>query len=232
MKYSLIAFGFLFSIVSYSQSEISGKVKLEFVKKQELGYVLHVPKNTKEKKPLLIYLHGSKQKGENIEKVKVYGPFDFMKKHELDSYVLAPQCPENEYWDEEILYRLILKIQKENNIDSNRIYLTGINMGAWGAWNLVYAHPEMFAALVTVSGYVDRIPMVEGCKIKDVPTRIFHALLDDVVNVDYSIGIYQKLKTCSKDVQLTIFDDSGNERGILVYDDPKIYDWIFKQIKN
>jgi predicted peptidase len=53
----------------------------------------------------------------------------------LDAYVLAPQCPENEYWDSEVLYQLILK-SKENAIDSNRIYLTGLSMGGWGAWNL------------------------------------------------------------------------------------------------
>jgi predicted peptidase len=53
-------------------------------------------------------------------------------------------------------YRLILK-SKRNNIDS-RIYLTGLSMGSWGAWNLVVAHPETFAAsLVPIAGYVDRI---------------------------------------------------------------------------
>jgi predicted peptidase len=68
----------------------------------------------------------------------------------LDAYVLAPQCPENEYWDSEVLYQLILK-SKKNAIDSNRIYLTGLSMGGWGAWNLAFAHPEMFAAFVCLS---------------------------------------------------------------------------------
>jgi predicted peptidase len=44
-----------------------------------------------------------------------------------------PQCPENEYWDSEVLYQLILKSKRKN--DSNRIYLTGLSMGGW-AWNL------------------------------------------------------------------------------------------------
>jgi predicted peptidase len=34
-----------------------------------------------------------------------------------------------------VLYQLILK-SKENAIDSNRIYLTDLSMGGWGAWNL------------------------------------------------------------------------------------------------
>lgn len=221
----------LFSLNSFSQSDVNGKLKTEIVEKHELGYALHIPANTKEKKPLIIFLHGSGEKGNDIEKVKVHGPFKYLKTHELDSYILAPQCPENEYWNEEVLYRLILKIQKENNIDSSRIYLTGLSMGAWGAWNLAFAHPETFAALVPIAGFVDRVPMIEDCKIKDIPTQIFHGLLDDVVNVDYSITIYKKLKSCNANVQLTLFDDAGYDSWSKVYDNQDIYDWMFKQIK-
>lgn len=221
----------LFSLNSFSQSDVNGKLRTEIVEKHELGYVLHIPENTKEKKPLIIFLHGSGEKGTDIEKVKAHGPFKYLKTHELDSYILAPQCPENEYWNEEVLYRLILKIQKENNIDSSRIYLTGLSMGAWGAWNLAFAHPETFAALVPIAGFVDRIPMIEDCKIKDIPIRIFHGLLDDVVNVDYSITIYKKLKSCNANVQLTLFNDAGHDSWSKVYDSQEIYDWMFGQIK-
>lgn len=231
MKNNLIIPVFLLSLMSFAQKDLVSKVKIEVVQKQELGYALHIPVNTKEKKPLLIFLHGSGEKGTDIEKVKVHGPLKYLKTHELDSYILAPQCPENEYWNEEILYSLILKIQKENNIDSDRIYLTGLSMGAWGAWNLAFAHPETFAALVPIAGFVDRIPIIEDCKIKAIPVRIFHGLLDDVVNVDYSIVIYKKLKGCNADVQLTIFDDAGHDSWSKVYDNPEIYDWMFKQIK-
>jgi predicted peptidase len=231
MKYKIIVIALLFSLNSFSQSDVNGKLKTEIVEKHELGYALHIPANTKEKKPLLIFLHGSGEKGTDIEKVKVHGPFKYLKTHELDSYILAPQCPENEYWNEEVLYRLILKIQKENNIDSSRIYLTGLSMGAWGAWNLAFAHPETFAALVPIAGFVDRVPMIEDCKIKDIPTRIFHGLLDDVVNVDYSITIYKKLKSCNANVQLTVFDDANHDSWSRVYDNQDIYDWMFKQIK-
>ncbi len=231
MKYKIVVIVLLFSWSSFSQSDVNGKMKTEIVQKHELGYALHIPTNTKGKKPLLIFLHGSGEKGTDIEKVKVHGPFKYLKTHELDSYVLAPQCPENEYWDEEVLYRLILKIEKENNIDSSRIYLTGLSMGAWGAWNLAFAHPEIFAALVPIAGFVDRVQMIEDCKIKAIPTRIFHGLLDDVVNVDYSITIYKKLKNCNANVQLTIFDDAGHDSWSKVYDNQEIYDWMFKQIK-
>ncbi len=180
---------------------------------------------------MIIFLHGSGEKGADLEKVKAHGPFKYLKNNKIDAFVLAPQCPDNEYWNEETLYRLILKIQKENNIDSSRIYLTGLSMGAWGAWNLAFAHPEMFAAFVPIAGFVDRVPMIENCKIKDIPIRMFHGLLDDVVNVDYSISMYKKLKNCNKDIELTIFDDANHDSWSRVYDSKEIYDWMLQQIK-
>lgn len=104
-------------------------------------------------------------------------------------------------------------------------------MGAWGAWNLAFAHPEMFAAFVPIAGFVDRVPMIENCKIKDIPIRMFHGLLDDVVNVDYSISMYKKLKNCNKDIELTIFDDANHDSWSRVYDSKEIYDWMLQQIK-
>ena len=231
MKYIISVLAFLLSTASFSQSVVNGKMETKIVEKHELGYALQIPLNTKEKKPLMIFLHGSGEKGNDIEKVKIHGPFKYLKTHKLDAYVLAPQCPDNEYWDSEVLYRLILKIQKENNIDVSRIYLTGLSMGGWGAWNLAFAHPEMFAALVPIAGFVDRVPMIEDCKITTIPIRIFHGLLDDTVNVDYSIAIYKKLKACRADIELTIFDDAGHDSWSRVYDNQAIYDWMFKQKK-
>jgi predicted peptidase len=231
MKYKIIIIAFLFSWNAFSQSEVNGKMKTEIVQKHEMGYALHIPANTKDKKPLIIFLHGSGEKGTDIEKVKIQGPFKYIKNHELDAYILAPQCPENEEWNNEVLYRLILKIQKENNIDLNRIYLTGLSLGGWGTWNLAFAHPDMFAAIVPISGFVDLIQLEEACKIAAIPTRVFHGLMDDVVNPDYAIAIYKELKKCNGNVELTIFDDAGHDSWSRVYDNQEIYDWMFKQIK-
>lgn len=231
MKNKILLFFLLISPFTFAQTIQKGKIKTEIVQQLELNYILNIPKESNEKKPLIIFLHGSGEKGTDIELVKVHGPFKYLKTHELDAYVLAPQCPENEYWNSEVLYRLILKVQKENNIDPNRIYLTGLSMGGWGAWNLAFTHPDTFAAVVPIAGFVDRVPMIENCKIAKVPIRVFHGLLDDVVDVDYSITIYKKLKSCNADIALTIFDDAGHDSWTRVYDNKQIYDWMFQQIK-
>lgn len=230
-KYLILGLTLLFSLFSNAQKDVVANIKTEIVTTHELNYALHLPVNTKEKKPLIIFLHGSGEKGTDIELVKMHGPFKYLKSNELDAFVLAPQCPDNEYWDSEVLYQLILKIQKENNIDASRIYLTGLSMGGWGAWNLAFAHPEMFAALVPIAGFVDRVPMIENCKIASIPIRIFHGLVDDVVDVNYSIAIFKKLKPCNSNIELTIFDDAGHDSWTRVYDNKEIYDWMFQQTK-
>lgn len=207
----------------------SNTFQTQVVKKVEVGYALYHPSSKKEAKPLLVFLHGSGEKGTDIQKVIAFGPYAYAQENNLDAYVLAPQCREDEHWEPESLHQLVQKVIKENNIDPRRVYLTGLSMGAWGAWNLAFAHPETFAALVPIAGFVDRIPLVESCKIRTIPTRIFHGLLDDVVPPDNSFEIYKKLKGCHPDIELTLFDDANHDSWSRVYNDHAIYQWMFQQ---
>jgi predicted peptidase len=125
IKYLFAGISFLALFFSFAQTDVTGKINTEITEKQELGFAVHLPINTKDKKHVIIFLYGAGEKGTDIEKVKVHGPFKYIKSHDLDAYVLDPQCPKNEYWDSEVLYQLILKIKKENVIDPNKIYLTG-----------------------------------------------------------------------------------------------------------
>ena len=229
----LLVFSILFFITStsFSQTDISGGFSSEIIQKKQLGYAFHIPSDTKNKKPLIIFLHGDGEKGTDVEKVKIHGPFKYLKSHQIDAYVLAPQCPENEQWDSEIIYRLILKVQKENNVDANRIYLTGLSSGGWATWNLALAHPEMFAAIVPISSFIDLIDMDDICKLKAIPIKIFHGLQDDVVPIHYIAELYKNLKTCNPNITLTIFDDAGHDSWTRVYDNPEIYTWLLSQNK-
>jgi len=220
----------LFPFEIFSQ-ESKGSFATEIRKQVVYSYMLHKPQLLQTKKPLIVFLHGSGEKGTDLEKVKSHGPLKYVQNNKIDAFILAPQCPEDEYWESESLHQLIQKIVKENNIDTSRIYLTGLSMGAWGAWNLAFAHPDTFAALVPICGFVDRVPMIENCKIAAIPTRIFHGLMDDVVDANYSVSIYKKLKPCSKDIELTLFEDANHDSWTRVYDNSKIYEWMLQQSK-
>jgi predicted peptidase len=64
-------------------------------------------------------------------------------------------------------------------------------MEAWDARNLAFAHPEMFAALVPIAEFIDQVLIIEKCKIASIPIRILSGLLNDVVEVNYSVSIYK-----------------------------------------
>jgi len=232
MKTLMATLFLIFSMTCFSQNETIGRFNAEIKNQFEFKYILSKPQNTKEKQPLIIFLHGSGEKGNDLEKLKIYGPLKYIKSHQLAAFILAPQCPEGKYWDSEELYLLINKIISENSIDVNRIYLTGLSMGGWGAWNLAYAHPELFAAVVPIAGFVDRVPMIEACKLATIPIRIYHGLHDTIVDVNYSITIYKKIKECNKDIKIEIFDDAGHDSWSRVYDNSEIYEWMLLQSKN
>ena len=44
---------------------------------------------------------------------------------------------------------------EEFRIDESRVYLTGLSLGGEGAWYLGYLHPDRFAAIVPICGYVE-----------------------------------------------------------------------------
>lgn len=232
MKKILTILTILGFVMSFSQ-QITGKFKEKIEIEFEINYLLRLPEKPQGKYPLMIFLHGAGERGTDINKVIANGPLqDKHKEYTKEFAILAPQCPEGQYWDVETVYQLIQKIIKDNkNIDTNRIYLTGLSMGGWGSWRLAEKHPEMFAALVTVCGPAGLPEKREAHSIKNIPTRIFHGALDDIVPVDNSIQMYQELKSLGADVDLTIFKDDNHNSWDSTYSDPEIYKWILKQRK-
>lgn len=85
MKYKLGLVLLFISVLGFAQSETTGKLKTVVVTNYELGYVLHKPANTKDKKPLIVFISGDGEKGTDIEKVKVHGPLKYLKTNTLDA---------------------------------------------------------------------------------------------------------------------------------------------------
>ena len=50
------------------------------------------------------------------------------------------------------LVMLALKqVMKNPNVDLNRIYVTGVSMGAYGVWDILRRNPKLFAAAIPMS---------------------------------------------------------------------------------
>ena len=232
MKIKLLHIFFLIGmpLATFSQ-EIQGNFSKEITTKLELNYILQLPTNQKEKFPLLIFLHGSGERGTDLSIVKNHSPFTYQNLIKSPVALLAPQCPSDIWWNTTAVYQLINEIISKYNIDKSRIYLTGLSMGGWGTWKLAEEHPELFAAIAPVCAPVDRTMVYDVEKLKNLPIRIYHGALDDVVLPVNAIEIYQELKKINTNSDLTLFSNDNHNSWDSTYSDPKFYEWLLAQHK-
>lgn len=212
--------------------EIKATFNKNIREQHQISYILDLPPAATKPIPLIVFLHGSGERGTDLEKVKAHSPFSYRHLIPEPVAILAPQCPPDTWWDTEAVYQLIREIQSKYNIDASRIYLTGLSMGGWGTWKLSNEHPEMFAAVVPVCAPSDRWMRATIHRYKGLPIKIFHGGNDDIVNPVNSIEIYQALKKINPDVSLTIFPDDNHNSWDSTYSDPKLYEWMLSQKKS
>lgn len=201
-------------------------------KKVEISYVLDYPVEAKAAVPLIVFLHGSGERGSDLELVKAHSPFTYKNLIDEPVAILAPQTPANQWWDTEAVYILIKEIQAKYKIDPARIYLTGLSMGGWGTWKLAMEHPEIFAAVAPVCAPADRVMKANIHQYKNLPVRIFHGALDDIVSPDNSIEMFQHLKKINpNNTELFIFPNDNHNSWDSTYSNPDFYRWMLSQKK-
>ncbi|WP_396173801.1 prolyl oligopeptidase family serine peptidase [Flavobacterium sp.] len=229
MKNSVAILLVIFSFEVFSQ-EIEGSFSKEIKTKVQLNYILQLPTNQKEKFPLIIFLHGSGERGTDLALVKNHSPFTYKDLIQSPVALLAPQCPSNVWWDTTAVYELIKETISKYNIDATRIYLTGLSMGGWGTWKLATEHPELFAAVAPVCAPVDILMLIDVPKL-NMPIRIYHGALDDVVLPEDSILMHQELKKQNKQSELFIFPSDNHNSWDSTYSNPEFYKWLLSQQK-
>jgi predicted peptidase len=140
--------------------------------------------------PLVVFLHGGGERGlNNITQITAnQGAVAFAdpERQATDpSFVLAPQVPtpRTNNWTtpaiQAALLELVEAVTRTYAIDSDRRYLTGLSMGAFGSFDLLPEHPDMFAAalLIAGGGNTAQMPL-----ITDLPMWITHSIDDPTVN--------------------------------------------------
>jgi predicted peptidase len=163
----------------------------------DLRYRLYLPegyKTARKRWPLVLFLHGSGERGGDLKRLELQGLPRLAAGRSFPFVLVAPQIPEGEVWSAEPLTYFLDELETTLWIDSNRIYLTGISMGAFGVWDLATATPDRFAALLAISGGGNP---VEVCQLKDVPAWIVHGRQDDVIPVSWSEELGRRLERCA-----------------------------------
>lgn len=228
------AFGlFVFLTTSiYSQQEMlsTHSFQKEIKKTLEAKYLLYLPANygsSDSTFPIVLFLHGAGERGTDLEKVKVHGlPKLINQGNEFPFIVVSPQCKENALWNTDILIALLDEIEATYRIDSNRIYVTGLSMGGNGTWSLALAQPDRFAAIAPVCGW--NMPS-DACRLKDMPIWVFHGAKDNVIPIQSSEFMVERLKSCGSEVKFTIYPEANHDAWTETYNNDELYKWFLQQ---
>jgi len=203
-------------------------------------YLLFIPKGYNEsgrdRWPLLIFLHGSGERGTDINVVKKHGPPMLVEKDPAFPFiVISPQLPEEsatvgQYWDVPPLEAILDHALKTLRVDPSRVYLTGLSLGGMGTWDWGTAHPERFAALAPVAARGDP---AKACNAKDVPVWAFHGDRDDAVDMRGDFEMIDALKKCGSTPapRLTIYPNTDHWSWVPAYNDPALWMWMLEQRK-
>jgi predicted peptidase len=194
-------------------------------------YLVVLPEGYRESEqyPLLIFLHGRGEQGDDIEKVKIHGPFEKVRELGLPFIIVAPQCPLDEWWDVDFLEQVIERVLEKYPVDQQRIYLTGLSMGGAGTWTYACHRPDLFAAIAPVCGF--------GClskvqRIRDVPVWAFHGAKDDVVRPSETTDMINELYKTGNNARLTIYAEANHNAWEATYKNPQLYEWFLSHRKN
>jgi predicted peptidase len=206
---------------------------------QTVNYLLYLPKGYTEQGanrwPLLLFLHGAGERGDDIWLVAKHGPpKNVPKDSDFPFIVVSPQCRDGESWSREMLLDLLDEITAQCAVDTRRIYLTGLSMGGYGTWDLALSHPEKFAAIVPICGGGELIDVLlltgkKEAAVKTLGIWAFHGAKDPVVPVSESQRMVEALKQRGvQDIKLTIYPEALHDSWTETYNNPEVYKWLLQ----
>lgn len=209
--------------------------------KVQLNYLLFLPEsyNAKSSKqwPLILFLHGIGERGSDPWKVKVHGPPKVAEKmSNFPFIVVSPQCPNGEWWSNRPLIALLDQIIADYKVDTNRVYLSGLSMGGFGAWNLALEFPERFAAVAPICGggnpyYPNGLSARRKAALKSLPFWVFHGDKDESVGIGESERMVNGLKRFGCDVKFTVYPGVGHDSWTQTYSDRRLYEWFLEHVR-
>lgn len=150
-------------------------------------YLIYLPEDyddNTDKLPLMFFLHGSGERGTDLDLVKVHGPPKLIANgHQFPFIVVSPQCPADEWWDIDYLDAIFDEVTTSYRVDEKRIYLTGLSMGGFGTWDWAAEYPGRFAAIAPICGGGEPF---SARLLNDIPIWVFHGEKDKVVPIKRS----------------------------------------------
>lgn len=198
---------------------------------ENLNYLQYKPHNytSKKKWPLIIYLHGGGAIDSDINRIRTMGlPRLVEKGLSLPAILIAPQLRNQKNWLPKYVDEFVREATTLLPIDGNKIYITGISLGATGVWQYCIEYPDKITAAIPISGWGNPHDV---CKIKKIPVWAFHGAQDKIVESAGSKNMISELAKCDGDARLTIIEDGGHDIWEQAYSYPGFTNWLFSQSK-
>lgn len=207
--------------------------KTKIFRKTTMNFLLWLPSGYKHDKsktyPLLIFLHGAGERGDNLELVKKNGPPSFIENRpDFPFIMVSPQCPADQWWNTADLQVMLEKLKHKYRIDPTRIYLTGLSMGGFGTWAWACSYPNQFAAIAPVCGGGD---VQFARELKNTPVWAFHGDADPVVPVQRTIEMVEAVNAKGGSARMTIYAGVGHNSWINAYNDEELYSWLLEHVR-
>jgi predicted peptidase len=215
-----------------------------------LPYRLFVPVGCSTQSPcgLLLFLHGAGERGTDNEaqlKNDALALTGVAAQAEHPTLVVYPQCPRDMQWVEApwadgaydlprtpasrpmlAALNLVTALQAQYPVDPQRLLVTGLSMGGYGAWDALLRHPSKFAGALVLCGGGDP---AQAAVIRDVPIWAFHGDRDPAVPVRASRKMIEALRKAGGSPRYTEVADRGHDVWTVAYRDAEVVRWLLSQ---
>lgn len=193
---------------------------------RRFSFVEYSPTEKKKGLPMIIQLHGAGERGdggEDLGLVDVHGFSKMMADAEYPCIFIMPQCPKDSFWaaNVESIAAFVKELTREFDVDTDRVYLTGLSMGGYGTWFTAMAHPDLFAAIAPVCGG----GMAWNAGVLKMPVWAFHGVCDDTVSVTQSDEMVAKLTSLGHDVKYSRIENVGHNVWENAYNE-ELINWL------
>lgn len=258
MKKLLIPMMFLCCCLGFSQWQAKYEARTLVQGTDSLGYRIMYPPNFKETEryPLILFLHGAGERGNDNESQLVHGARLFATDYLQARYpavVLFPQCPTGAYWSQVEVDRgsspikfdfkygeaptkalglvmdLLDSTLAEPYIDPDRIYLMGLSMGGMGSFELLARNPDLFAAAIPICGGGD--PASVGPYAQKTPLWVIHGARDQVVDPMQSMEMVEALLGAGAHPRFSLYEFANHNSWDPAFAEPDLLPWLFSHHK-
>ena len=196
------------------------------------GYLLYLPEGYEDSPsktwPLIVFLHGSGDKGDNVLLLAKASPFMYPReKGPLPFIIVAPLLnTSNNLFPTAYLDGVLAEAQSLYHVDKTRIYVTGLSLGGEASYRWAILHPETFAAIAPLSALLDDDQIAQLDRIVDLPIWAIHGADDTIIPLAVGRKPVDALIQLGGHIQFSILQAHDHDTWTDTYSDPAFYQWL------